>query len=162
MQFTVLIPQRRTSIIRHSKKRNLLTFYFCRSYLPSWIRIQIRIAHPNPRTPLNPDPVRIRSTALPPRREIPYKQNTVITSNGQKSFDILACISDSYLRLTTAHTQEKKIKIKKYYSVTPHLPLKVVIGSIFVFSSIINIEYDCIAIYLIPSLQGDIAYSFIT
>ncbi len=25
-------------------------------------------------------------------------------------FDILACISDSYLRLTTAHTQEKKTK----------------------------------------------------
>ena len=58
----------------------------------------------------------------------------------QKKFDILACISDSYLRLTTAHTQEKKIKNKQVYSVTPHLPLKVVIGSIFVFSSIINIE----------------------
>jgi hypothetical protein len=52
-------------------------------------------------------------------------------------FDILACISDSYLRLTTAHTQAKK---NNYYSNTPHLPLKVVTGSIFVFSSVINIE----------------------
>ncbi len=51
--------------------------------------------------------------------------------------DILACISDSYLRLTTAHTQAKKTK---YYSITLHLPLKVVMGSIFVFSSVINIE----------------------
>jgi hypothetical protein len=41
-----------------------------------------------------------------------------------KNFDILACISDSYLRLTTAHTQAKK----SIYSISPHLPLKVVIG----------------------------------
>ncbi len=45
--------------------------------------------------------------------------------------DILACISDSYLRLTTAHTQ----KLQHY----PRLPLKVVMGSIFMFSSAINI-----------------------
>jgi hypothetical protein len=63
------------------------------------------------------------------------QQNTFLTT--PDVFDILACISDSYLRLTTAHTQAKK---NNYYSNTPHLPLKVVTGSIFVFSSVINIE----------------------
>ena len=46
-------------------------------------------------------------------------------------FEILACISDNYLRLTTAHTQ-----ILQHY---PHLPLKVVMGSIIIFSLAINI-----------------------
>jgi hypothetical protein len=36
------------------QKRNYKVFYFCRSFLPSWIRI--RIADPDPGTPLNPNP----------------------------------------------------------------------------------------------------------
>jgi hypothetical protein len=36
-------------------------------------------------------------------------------------FDILACISDSYLRLTTAHTQAKK-KIKQVLQHYPPSP----------------------------------------
>ena len=48
-----------------------------------------------------------------------------------EGFEILACISDNYLRLTTAHTQ-----ILQHY---PHLPLKVVMGSIIIFSLAINI-----------------------
>jgi hypothetical protein len=46
---------------------------------------------------------------------------------------ILACISDSYLRLTTAHTQ-----ILQHYPPSPPRG-GVVIGSIFVFSWGINI-----------------------
>jgi hypothetical protein len=33
--------------------------------------------------------------------------------------DILACISDSYLRLTTAHTQAKKIQVLQHYPPSP-------------------------------------------
>jgi hypothetical protein len=32
-------------------------FYFCGSFLPSWIRIRIRIPNPYPQTRLNPDPL---------------------------------------------------------------------------------------------------------
>jgi hypothetical protein len=53
-----------------------------------------------------------------------YRQITFL------SFEILAYILDNYLRLTTAH---------KYYNITPHLPLKVVMGSIIIFSLAINI-----------------------
>ncbi len=35
-----------------------LFFYFCGSFLPSWIRI--RIPNPDPQARLNPDPIRIR------------------------------------------------------------------------------------------------------
>ncbi len=37
-------------------------FYFCRSFLPSWIRNRIQIPNPDPGplTRLNPDPIRIR------------------------------------------------------------------------------------------------------
>ncbi len=36
-----------------------MNFYFCGSFLPSWIRI--RIPNPDPLTRLNPDPIRIRN-----------------------------------------------------------------------------------------------------
>ncbi len=58
----------------------------------------------------------------------------IYLSRSVKTFEILACISDNYLRLTTKHTQ-----ILQHY---PHLPLKVVMGSIFVFSLAINIGKD--------------------
>ncbi len=49
-----------TENIEHLKKWNILTFFFylCGSFLPSWIRIWIRIANqdPDPGTLLNPDP----------------------------------------------------------------------------------------------------------
>jgi hypothetical protein len=56
-------PQKRTS----STSNNLLTFFYvCGPFLPFWIRI--RIANPDPdtdpRIPLNPYPIRIRSTTL--------------------------------------------------------------------------------------------------
>jgi hypothetical protein len=35
-------------------------FYFCGSFLPSWIRIRIPNPDPDPLTRLNPDPIRIR------------------------------------------------------------------------------------------------------
>jgi hypothetical protein len=42
----------------HSEKWNLLTFFYVfGSFLPSWIRI--RIANPDPGTPLDPDLIRI-------------------------------------------------------------------------------------------------------
>jgi hypothetical protein len=43
------------------------------------------------------------------------------------SFEILACISDNFLRPTTAHTQ-------KLNNIIPYLPLKVVLGSIILLS----------------------------
>ncbi len=44
--------------IQHFKHELLKFFYFCGSFLPSWIRI--RIPNPDPLTRLNPDPIRIR------------------------------------------------------------------------------------------------------
>jgi hypothetical protein len=38
-----------------------IVFYFCGSFLPSWIRIP----DPDPQTRLNPDPIRIRIRNLP-------------------------------------------------------------------------------------------------
>jgi hypothetical protein len=35
-------------------------FYFCGSFLPSWIRIRIPNPYPDPLTRSNPDPIRIR------------------------------------------------------------------------------------------------------
>jgi hypothetical protein len=45
----------------NTSKHELLTifFYFCGSFLPSWIRI--RIPDPDPLTRLNPDPFQIRN-----------------------------------------------------------------------------------------------------
>jgi hypothetical protein len=51
----VLSPQKRTSTLR--KMKFLIFFYFCGSFLPSWIRI--RITNPELLTWLNPDPIRI-------------------------------------------------------------------------------------------------------
>ncbi len=45
-------------------------FYFCGSFLPSWIRI--RIPNQDPLTRLNPDPIRIRNPAL--KTEVKGKQ----------------------------------------------------------------------------------------
>ncbi len=39
---------------------NKFFFYFCGSFLPSWIRIRIPNPDPDPQTRLNPDPIRIR------------------------------------------------------------------------------------------------------
>ncbi len=52
--------QRRPS---NTSKHELLKkiFYFCGSFLPSWIRIRIPNLDPDPQTRLNPDPIRIRN-----------------------------------------------------------------------------------------------------
>ena len=48
-------PQKRTSIT--SKHENsVLFFYFCGSFLPSWIRIRNLNADPDPATQINADP----------------------------------------------------------------------------------------------------------
>ncbi len=48
--------------IQHFKTWNLLTFfYFCGSFLPSWIRIRIPGPDPDLLTCVNPDTIRIRS-----------------------------------------------------------------------------------------------------
>ncbi len=50
--------------IQHFKTWTLKKkFYFCGSFLPSWIRIRIPNPDPDPMTRLNPDPIRIRNPA---------------------------------------------------------------------------------------------------
>ena len=46
----------------HPTLQNMNFFYFCGSFLPSWIRIRIQITDPDPdpRFQLNTDPIRIR------------------------------------------------------------------------------------------------------
>ncbi len=47
--------------IQHFKTWQFCTFfYFCGSFLPSWIRIRIPNPDPDPQTRLNTDPIRIR------------------------------------------------------------------------------------------------------
>jgi hypothetical protein len=53
----------------------------------------------------------VQVTTLPDCDDITRFDGTPLTQiagNFWTIFDILACISDSYLRLTTAHTQAKK------------------------------------------------------
>jgi hypothetical protein len=47
----------------HPTLQNMNFFYFCGSFLPSWIRIRIRIPNtdPDPLARLNTDPIRIRN-----------------------------------------------------------------------------------------------------
>ena len=68
----------------------------------------------------------------------------------QNVFDILACISDSYLRLTTAHTQAKKKQLLQQY--TPAPPKG---GDRFDLCVFIGYKYWV-------RLHSDIPYSFIT
>ncbi len=44
----------------HPKLQNINFFYFCWSFLPSWIRIRIPNTDPDPLARLNTDPIRIR------------------------------------------------------------------------------------------------------
>ena len=46
----------------HPTLQNMNFFYFCGSFLPSWIRIRIQITDPDPdpMVRLNTDPIRIR------------------------------------------------------------------------------------------------------
>jgi hypothetical protein len=43
----------------HPTLQNMNFFYFCGSFLPSWIRIRIQITDPDPMVRLNTDPIRI-------------------------------------------------------------------------------------------------------
>ncbi len=53
--------QKRTYMIQHLKTWNFFNiFFFCGSFLPSWIRIRIPNTDPDPLTRLNPDPIGIR------------------------------------------------------------------------------------------------------
>jgi hypothetical protein len=49
------IQKRPPNTLKHKLLK--IIFYFCRSFLPSWIRI--RIPNPDPLTRLNPDPIRM-------------------------------------------------------------------------------------------------------
>jgi hypothetical protein len=44
----------------HPTLQNMNFFYFCGSFLPSWIRIRIPNTDPDPLARLNTDPIRIR------------------------------------------------------------------------------------------------------
>jgi len=48
-------PQKRTSsTLKH--ENSILFFYICGSFFPSWIRIRIQNADPDPATEINADP----------------------------------------------------------------------------------------------------------
>jgi hypothetical protein len=64
-------PPERTSKLQKKpsdlKRGHPTLFYFCGSFLPSWIRIRIQIPNPDPDplTRLNLDPIRIRMRSNP-------------------------------------------------------------------------------------------------
>jgi len=53
------LKESKENIQRFKTWNSLIFFYFCGSFLPSWIRIQI--PNPDPLTWLNPDPIRIQN-----------------------------------------------------------------------------------------------------
>ncbi len=62
----------------HPTLQNMNFFYFCRSFLPSWIRIRIQIKDPDPMVRLNTDQIRIRIRIRNTAGRIPIGPSTYI------------------------------------------------------------------------------------
>ncbi len=76
--------------IQHFKTCNFwIFFYFCGSFLPSWIRIQIRIPNtdPDPLTWLNPDPKHCMK-GLQQLRTLKRKYWMIMSSTGSKNCNV--------------------------------------------------------------------------
>jgi hypothetical protein len=90
--------------IGHPTLQNMNFFYFCGSFLPSWIRIliciQITDPDPDPMVRLNTDPIRIRI------RNTAYKKISF-------SSQVLFCLLLSEGSLTVSILKDKKLLRRK-------------------------------------------------